>query len=91
MKTNTYTIQINGKGFAFGGHTYITQINGKWYAFEGNTSKKEVLSIGKDNPTIGRWFAKWTDEGIQYVATFSPSKDAAIKKAKRNGEYNGEV
>lgn len=71
--------------------TYITQIDGKWYAFEGNVYSNEVWSIGHDS--IGRtvWFAKWTDNGIKYVAKSCPTRNAAYQKARRWGTYGGEV
>ena len=75
--------------------TYITKIEEKYYAFAGNPDKNQVCSIGADNPDKAsggeRWFAKWTDAGIKYVASPSPSRDAARKKAQRHGEYFGEV
>lgn len=75
--------------------TYITEIDGKWYAFEGDTNNDRVYSIGSDNPPRescgSRWFARWTNEGIKYVSTSSPSRSAAYKKAARHGTYSGEV
>lgn len=75
--------------------TYITEIDGKWYAFAGDANNNQVYSIGSDNPTkdsgAERFFAKWTDAGIKYVSNPSPSRNAAYNKAKRAGEYSGEV
>ena len=75
--------------------TYVTKINGEWYAFAGDTSKDQVYSIGKDQPPKGSggycYFASWSDSGIPYVATPSPNRKAAVAKAKRNGDYFGEV
>ena len=70
--------------------TYISNIDGKWYAFGGNSITNQVYSIGKDNPERGRYFARWTKAGIKYVASPSPTRSAAYKKAKRNGNYGGE-
>lgn len=72
--------------------TYITNIDGEWYAFAGDTKSGQVYSIGRDNPTDGgTWTARWTDSGIKYVAHSSPSRSAAYSKAKRNGDYGGEI
>ena len=71
--------------------TYITQINGKWYAYEAVEQTDEVYSIGNDNPYKARWFAKWNKSGVVFVATPSPNRDAARKKARRFGEYGGAV
>ena len=68
-------------------NTYIRQINGKWYAFEYDGNK--VMSIGRDNPRDGRWYASLTDSGIQYVANPSPSYRAAYNKARLHGNYCG--
>ena len=75
--------------------TYITQINGKYYAFAGDKEKDQVYSIGSDQPPKETgsycYFASWSNNGIPYVATPSPNRRAAIAKAKRNGDYFGEV
>lgn len=71
--------------------SYITCIDNAWYAFGGDTDKNQVYSIGRDNPDEGKWFATWTDTGIKYVSSPSPSKAAAYSKAKRAGQYCGEV
>lgn len=74
--------------------TYITKIDNQYYAFAGDANKNQVYSIGADNPSKGdgdRYFAKWTDNGIKYVSSPSPSRTAAYKKAQRAGEYFGEV
>lgn len=72
--------------------TYIKNINGKWYAFAGDTIRNQVYSIGSDNPYGGgRWFARWTDEGIKYVASACMSRNGAYKRARRHGKYCGEV
>lgn len=75
--------------------TYITKIDGQYYAFAGDTKTDQVYSIGADKPgkeTGGSvWFGKWNEAGIRYVASPSPSRAAAISKAKRAGEYLGEV
>lgn len=71
--------------------TYIREINGKWYAYEWDKSHGRVLSIGNDNPRdSGRWIANRSDGGIRYVATASPTRDAAYRKARRWGKYCGE-
>lgn len=70
--------------------TYIREINGKWYAYEWDKKSAHVLSIGSDNPKDGRWFAGREDAGIRYVATASPTRDAAYRKARRWGTYMGE-
>lgn len=69
--------------------TFIREIDGKWYAYEANERNGQVYSIGADCPERGRWFARWTDSGIKYVASASPSRDAAYRKARRYGEYGG--
>lgn len=76
--------------------TYITKIDEKYYAFAGDTNKNQVYSIGADKPSDGSaWFATWNDNGIKYVSSPSPSRNAAYKKAKRASneyvEYGGEV
>ena len=70
--------------------TYITNIDGEWYAFAGDAKSDQVYSIGNDNPKEGRWYGRWTNAGIKYVASPSPSRNAAYQKAKRNGNYGGE-
>lgn len=69
--------------------THIKRIYGKWYAFA--TAGNDVYSIGADNPKQPGclWMARATDTGIQYVATPSPNRNAALKKANRNGTYGG--
>lgn len=71
--------------------TYISKVDGKWYAFAGDAGNNQVYSIGADNPSGGRWCARWSDKGIQYVASASASRSGAYQKAKRHGEYQGEV
>lgn len=71
--------------------TYIKNINGNWYAFGGSTKEDQVFSIGADCGDNYRWVARWNDAGIQYVARWSPSRHAAYYKARRAGEYCGEV
>lgn len=75
--------------------TYITEIDGKWYAFAGDMNNNQVYSIGSSNPPkdsgCAQYFAKWTDAGIKYVSSPSPSRNAAYSRAKRAGEYSGEV
>lgn len=75
--------------------TYITKIDGLWYAFSGDANSNQVYSIGSDNPSKesggSRWVSRWNDSGIKYVASPSPSRSAAYSKARRNGEYGGEV
>lgn len=72
--------------------TYIKKIDGKWYAFAGNAEEGQVYSIGSDCPKYGcALFGRWTDEGIKYVASSSPSRGAAYQKARRYGTYRGEV
>ena len=70
--------------------TYIARVNGSWYAFEGDPLRGQVLSIGSDDPENGRWMARWTESGIKYVASPSPSRKAAYAKARRHGSYHGE-
>lgn len=71
--------------------TFITEIAGKWYAYEADAYTKQVKSIGRDNPSLysARGIADWTEKGIRFVSSPSPSKDAALKKARYNGEYSG--
>lgn len=73
--------------------TYITVIDGKWYAFEGDADNNKVYAIGADEPKEAgcRYVASWNDRGIKYVASASPSRAAAYAKARRAGEYGGEV
>ena len=74
--------------------TYIRQIDGKWYAFEGDVQNNQVLSLGSDNPppTLGsRYIARWTDKGIKYVSSPSRSRAAAIQRAKKHGDFQGEL
>lgn len=73
---------------------YYTEIDGRWFVFEGDEQNDEVYSVGPDNPqTNRRWCARWTDAGIQYVATPCKNKAAAIRKAKKYGgcQYRGEI
>lgn len=80
---------------------YITKIDDRWYAFRGDMKSDQVYSIGADSPILnrdsnghvkrGEWFARWRDAGIKAVASPSPSRSAAYQKARRNGEYGGEV
>lgn len=67
--------------------TNISMIDGKWYAF-GVYKEHQVVSIGRDC-TGGTWVARMTDNGIKYVATPSPTKAAAVAKARRHGKYMG--
>jgi len=69
--------------------TYVTEISGVWYAYAARDYT--VFSIGRDCPISGRLCARYTEDGIKYVASASPSKRAAIAKAKRHGEYGGTV
>ena len=71
--------------------TYIRKINNLWYAFGADTDKCQVYSIGRDSPKEGLYYAKLTDAGIQYVATWSPNRFAAYRKAARAGWYCGEI
>lgn len=75
--------------------TYITKISGVYYAFAGDLKNNQVYSIGADNPPKESggsvYFANWTDGGIVWVASPSPNKKAAIAKARRHGEYSGEI
>lgn len=71
-------------------NTYIREIDGDWYAFAGNKDKAQVYSIGSDDPERGRWCASWTNLGVRYVATKSPTRNAAYQKARRHGKYMGE-
>lgn len=68
--------------------TNISMVDGKWYAF-GVYKDHQVVSIGRDCTAGGTWVARMTDNGIKYVATPSPTKAAAIAKARRHGEYMG--
>lgn len=75
--------------------TYISKVNDQYYAFAGDLAKDQVYSIGADQPPkesgADCYFARWSDGGIVYVASPSPSRKAAYAKAKRNGDYFGEV
>ena len=70
--------------------TYIKNINGSWYAFAGSKNGN-VYSIGNDCPSDGIWTARWTEGGVLYVASASPSRHAAYMKARRAGNYRGEA
>ena len=76
-------------------NTYVTEIDGRYYAFAMTDNSNQVLSIGADNPPIksggSRWFASYSESGIKYVATPSPNRQAAVSKARRNGNYFGEI
>ena len=77
-------------------YTCITKINGRWYAYAVDHAKRQVQSIGKDSNGAKRqggyaYIAHWDTVGIRYVATSSPSRAAAYQKAKRHGDYFGEV
>ncbi len=75
--------------------TYISKVNGKYYAFAGDIKKDQVYSIGADNPPretgADCYFASWSIGGIPRVASPSTTRRAAVAKAKRHGEYGGEV
>ena len=72
--------------------TYIQNINGKWYAYAADAERYQVYSIGRDNPAGGRcWVSKWTDAGVMYVASPSPTRAAAYQKARKWGDYSGEI
>ena len=73
-------------------NTYITKIDDHWYAFAADQENYQVYSIGSDCPKGGGvWVAHLCDEGIKYVASWSPSRAAAYQKARRNGYYCGEI
>ena len=63
---------------------YIARIAGKWYAFE--KRGYQVFSIGRDNPKSGRWMANFNEEGIKYVSSPSPTRNAAYQRARRAAE-----
>lgn len=73
-------------------NTYIKKIENLWYAF-GSYGNYQVISIGNDCPKEGGlWFAQgFTDGAIKYVASGSPTRSAAYQKARRHGNYQGEV
>jgi len=72
--------------------TYISKIGDWWYAYEWNLEKNEVYSIGDDNPKEGgRWYARFSDVGIKYVAMPLATRSGAYKKARRCGEYGGVI
>ena len=75
--------------------TYIQKINGEYYAFAGDTEKDQVYSIGADCPPKNSgcylYVGRWSDNGIMRVASASPTRKAAVAKAKRHGDYFGEV
>lgn len=59
---------------------YISKIDGKWYAYAADEKKHQVYSIGKDDPESGRWYARWTDAGIRYVASPCKTRSGAYKR-----------
>lgn len=69
--------------------TRVAEIDGKWYAFEVCEEDNQVYSIGRDCPPRDpgsknrQYCAKWSDAGIQSVATPSVSRAAARRKARR--------
>ncbi len=69
--------------------TFISNINDKWYAFEADQDR--VFSIGKDCPHSGIWTARLNAPGVLYVASPSPTRQAAYQKARRHGTYCGEL
>lgn len=69
--------------------TAIRCIDGKWYAF-GLWKNDSVVSIGRDNPVVNMWCARYCDNGIKFCASPSPNRKAAVAKARRHGEYVGE-
>lgn len=74
--------------------TYITNIDGNWYAFA--AERDNVYSIGADSDGAAKsggycWVARRTAEGVKYVASASPSRNAAYQKARRHGDYDGEA
>ena len=76
--------------------TYIQQIDGKWYAYAACEEKYQVYSIGNDSKDAQEaggqcYVARWTDAGVKYVASASASRNAAYQKARRYGDYNGEI
>lgn len=75
--------------------TMIANIDGNWYAFSVSSDRNNVYSIGRDCPKEGSrylyWTARFTASGIKYVATPSPTRTAAYKKAVNNGHYIGEA
>ena len=73
--------------------TYIKKIGNLWYAFGSYRDTYQVISIGGDCPKEGGlWVAQgFTDEAIKYVASGSPTRSAAYQKARRYGNYCGEV
>ena len=73
------------------GKTYIKCIDDFWYAFEVDWMRNRVLSIGKDSTCGFRYITDLSDAGIKYVATSSPDRKAAYKKAARRGNYCGEL
>lgn len=74
--------------------TYITNIDGAWYAFA--AERDNVYSIGADSDGAVKsggysWTGRRTAAGVKYVASVSPSRNAAYQKARRYGDYNGEA
>lgn len=74
--------------------TYIAYINGNWYAFGAN-GYCDVVSIGSDNPPVETgcyvYTARWSGRGVLYVAKPCNTRNAAYQKARRYGEYRGEI
>ena len=78
-------------------NTYVMMIGHEWYAFAGNLRDNQVYSIGKDNPPKSNpvadcYFASFNEgAGVPWVAKPSPNRKAAVSKAKRHGDYSGEL
>jgi len=69
---------------------YIACIDGLWYAFLADLEIREVYSIGDDKPPAGGyWTGSLTEAGVKFVASPSPSRYDAYRKAKKYGLYGG--
>lgn len=76
--------------------TYIQQIDGEWYAYAASAERYQVYSIGSDSQGAidsgaRCYVGRWNDEGVKRVASASASRNAAYQKARRYGEYDGEI
>lgn len=73
--------------------TYIANVQGRWYAFRADISLNRVLAIGNDRPLDAskQYAGSLTASGVRFASLPCPTRSAAYQKARRNGEYAGEL